>query len=265
MRSTQGNLEEYAVVGVRVHLVEMHEAIEEMIRRIEQRYRGQYVAVTGMHGISEASRNPQFKEILNRASLVVPDGMPLVWVARFHGFSQRHRVCGAELMQEFCRTTGSRFRHFFYGGAPGVGEDLAQQLSTRFGIQVAGTYTPPFRPLTKEEAVEVRQQVALAAADILWVGLSTPKQERWMADHGPQLDVALLVGCGAAFDMNSGRLRRAPVWMQKSGTEWVFRLLQDPRRLWRRYLVAIPEAAWIVALELLRIRKFPKPNRTKTA
>lgn len=261
MTLQRDKLPQYWTIGVRVHAVQMDQAVAEMRRLIEEVAGGKYVAVTGMHGLSEARKDPQFRDILNRASLVVPDGMPLVWLARFHQFPLRRRVCGAELMETFCRTTGARFRHYFYGGAPGVADDLAAKLVAQFGIVVAGTYTPPFRPLLPREVAEVQQRVAKAEPHILWVGLSTPKQEHWMAEIGPQLEVPLMVGVGAAFDMNSARLTRAPQWMQNSGLEWLYRLMLEPGRLWKRYLVVIPEAAWAVALELLGLRKFDK---TKT-
>ena len=170
-------------------------------------------------------QDPRFREILNRAALVVPDGMPLVWLGRWHGHSLA-RVTGSELMLAFCRETGPGPRHFFYGGAPGVAEDLARQLHERFNITVAGTYTPPFRPLTQAEEAGLTAQVDAAAPDVLWVGLSTPKQERWMSDHHLKLKVPVILGVGAAFDMNSGRLKRAPAWMRDSGLEWFYRLLK---------------------------------------
>ncbi len=265
MNAEASSLPEYKALGVRVHAIKKQEAIAEMEKQIAAGGRGHYVAVTGMHGLSEAKKDSRFREILNRAFLVVPDGMPLVWLARYHQIPMRRRVCGSELMESFCEVTGPRFRHFFYGGAPGVAEDLAGQLSARFGIVVAGTYTPPFRPLSPEEVAEVEKCVAETAPDILWVGLSTPKQEKWMAEYGPMLEVPLMVGVGAAFDMHSGRLSRAPQWMQSSGLEWLYRLLQEPKRLWKRYLVLIPEAAWAVSLELLGLRKFDKTNRAMKA
>ncbi len=117
---------------------------------------------------------------------------------------------------------------------------------------VAGTYSPPFRPLTEEEEREVATRVEEAAADVLWVGLSTPKQERWMYEHREKLKVSVMIGVGAAFDMNSGKLRRAPIWMQDHGLEWLFRLVAEPQRLWKRYLVTIPKTAWFVCMELIR-------------
>ncbi len=246
----------FRVVGVRVDAVQLPEAVARIKRWIDNRENGKYVAVTGMHGVAESRQDPHFREILNQAALVVPDGMPLVWLGRWHGHSLRRRVTGSELMLAFCRETGPRPRHFFYGGAPGVAEDLARQLHERFNITLAGTYTPPFRPLTVAEEADLTARVHTAAPDVLWVGLSTPKQERWMSDHHLKLKVPVILGVGAAFDMNSGRLKRAPAWMRDSGLEWFYRLLSEPRRLWKRYLVTIPQSMWSISLELFHLRKF---------
>ncbi len=246
----------FRVVGVRVDAVQLPEAVARIKRWIDNRENGKYVAVTGMHGVAESRQDPRFREILNQAALVVPDGMPLVWLGRWHGHSLRRRVTGSELMLAFCRETGPQPRHFFYGGAPGVAEDLARQLHEQFNITVAGTYTPPFRPLVEAEEADLTAQVHAAAPDIFWVGLSTPKQERWMSDHHLKLKVPVILGVGAAFDMNSGRLKRAPAWMRDSGLEWFYRLLSEPRRLWKRYLVTIPQSMWSISLELFHIRKF---------
>jgi N-acetylglucosaminyldiphosphoundecaprenol N-acetyl-beta-D-mannosaminyltransferase len=245
-------LPNFEVLGVRVHAVQMSDAIAQLRAWIRNREIGRYVAVTGMHGVAESRQDRYFRKILNTADLVVPDGMPLVWLGRWHRYSLRQRVTGSELMATFCRETGPLCRHFFYGGAPGVADDLARALHERHGIVVAGTYVPPFRPLTPEEEREVAARVDEAAADILWVGLSTPKQERWMYEHRERLKVPVMIGVGAAFDMNSGKLRRAPTWMQEHGLEWLFRLVAEPQRLWRRYLVTIPKTAWFVCLELIR-------------
>ena len=246
----------FRVVGVRVDAVQLPEAVARIKRWIDNRENGKYVAVTGMHGVAESRQDPHFREILNQAALVVPDGMPLVWLGRWHGHSLRRRVTGSELMLAFCRETGPQPRHFFYGGAPGVAEDLARQLHEQFNITVAGTYTPPFRPLTVAEEADLTARVHAAAPDVLWVGLSTPKQERWMSDHHLKLKVPVILGVGAAFDMNSGRLKRAPAWMRDSGLEWFYRLLSEPRRLWKRYLVTIPQSMWSISLELFHLRKF---------
>ena len=246
----------YNVLGVPVHCVQMSDVIAEMESWINGREQTHYIAITGMHGVSESRKDSSFREILRSASLVVPDGMPLVWLARWHGHSIGRRVCGSDLMEAFCKQTGPRYRHFFYGGATGVAEDLAKDLRERHNIAVAGTYTPPFRPLTDEEESEVVAQVQSAAPDLLWVGLSTPKQERWMYDHRAKFLVPVMLGVGAAFDFNSGKLERAPTWMGNTGLEWLFRLLVEPKRLWKRYLVTIPSAIWSVSLEMFHLKKF---------
>lgn len=249
----QAQLPSFKVLGVRVHAVQMSDAVERLRSWIDNPQAiTRYVAVTGMHGIAESRQNDQFRLVLNTADLVVPDGMPLVWLGRLRHFPMRHRVCGAELMEDFCRATGSDYRHFFYGGAPGVADQLAQALHEKYGIVVAGTHTPPFRALTEAEEGELATEVERASPDILWVGLSTPKQEKWMYEHRQTLRVPAMLGVGAAFDMNSGNLQRAPKWMQENGLEWLFRLGSEPRRLWRRYLVTIPQAVWFVCMELLQ-------------
>jgi N-acetylglucosaminyldiphosphoundecaprenol N-acetyl-beta-D-mannosaminyltransferase len=246
----------FRVLGVRVHAVQIADTIAQVECWIENRGSGHCVAVTGMHGLTEARRDEQFRQILNSTDLVVPDGMPLVWLGRWHNFALRRRVYGPELMQEFCKKTASRYRHFFYGGNPGVAEELARSLRNRYGIVVAGTYTPPFRPLTEAEEKELAAKIDETGPDVLWVGLGTPKQERWMSDHQQKLRVPVMLGVGAAFDLISGRLRQAPEWMRENGLEWLFRLIVEPRRLWKRYLVSIPSSMWSVSLELLHIKKF---------
>jgi N-acetylglucosaminyldiphosphoundecaprenol N-acetyl-beta-D-mannosaminyltransferase len=248
----------FPVLGVRVDAVQIPEAVARMERWIDERQGSRYVAVTGMHGISESRLDPGFRQVLAGAGMVVPDGMPLVWLARVHGHSLRRRVYGPELMLEFCRATAARgVRHYFYGGAPGVAEALATRMADRFpGLVVAGSFAPPFRPLTPDEDAEVVARINASGADVVWVGLSTPKQERWMHLHRDRLTVPVMVGVGAAFDMHTGRVRQAPVWMQEHGLEWFYRFVQEPRRLWWRYVVLGSMFVGNVSLELAGLRKF---------
>jgi N-acetylglucosaminyldiphosphoundecaprenol N-acetyl-beta-D-mannosaminyltransferase len=169
--------------------------------------------------VMEALHDVEFKMVLNSADLVVPDGMPLVWLGRLRGFRLARRVYGPELMLSVCeRTAPSGVRHFFFGGAPDVPGKLAQALQNRFpGLNVAGAYSPPYRPVTLEEDEEIIAAINAAAPDVLWVGLSTPKQEKWMNAHRDRLRVPVLIGVGAAFDINLGMKRQAPVWMQERG------------------------------------------------
>jgi len=152
-------------------------------------------------------------------------------------------------METVCRSTGGTYRHFFYGGGPGIAEVLADSLKQRYGIVVAGTYCPPFRPLTDKELNDVRSRIEATVPDILWVGLSTPKQEKWMNQNRAQLSVPVMLGVGAAFDFNCGKSRQAPRWMRENGLEWLFRLTTEPKRLWRRYLLLVPKAPSLALLE----------------
>jgi len=244
------------LLGVRVDAIQIPEVVIRMERWISEHTGCHFVAVTGMHGVVEARHDPFFRQVLMWADLVVPDGMPLVWIGRRKGYALKHRVCGPELMLTFCRSTGPKYRHFFYGGAPGVPDRLAEILQRRYGIRVAGTHSPPFRPPTTRERRNIIARIQESRADVLWVGLGTPKQELWMYEHRDTLAVPVMVGVGAAFDINSGRVKRAPVWMRDCGLEWLFRLLQEPRRLSRRYLIYGPEFAWKVSLEVLGLKEF---------
>ena len=246
----------FTVLGVRINAVQIPAVVAQMEHWISLRSGCHFIAVTGMHGITEAQHESQFKQILNSADLVVPDGMPVVWLGRWHGYRLKRRVYGPELMQTFCALTGPKYRHFFYGGMPGVASRLAEILQDKWGIGVAGEYSPPFHKLSEEEDENILKLIHATTPDVLWIGLSTPKQERWMYEHRPKLRIPVVVGVGAAFDINTGRNRQAPSWMREHGLEWSFRLLQEPRRLWRRYIVYGSEFVWSNALELLQFRRF---------
>jgi N-acetylglucosaminyldiphosphoundecaprenol N-acetyl-beta-D-mannosaminyltransferase len=240
------------VLGVRVSAIDMEMAvrtIEDWVARRE----AHYVCVTGVHGVMESHRDKSLRDIHNAAGLVTPDGMPLVWLSRLMGFRHVERVYGPDLMLAVCKRSATQgYRQFFYGGAPGVAEKLAARLQSRFpGLQMAGVYSPPFRPLSPEEDKAVVEHINAAKPDIFWVGMSTPKQERWMAEHVGRLSAPVLIGVGAAFDFHAGLKRQAPRWMQRSSLEWLFRLLTEPRRLWRRYLINNPWFIWLVLLQAL--------------
>lgn len=240
------------VLGVRVSAVNMEQALGTIEGWISSR-RPHYVCVSGVHGVMESREDEELRRIHNAAGLVTPDGMPLVWLAYLNGFKQVERVYGPDLMLALCERSVARgYRHFFYGGAEGVPEKLANRLQRRFpGLQVAGCYSPPFRPLTDEEDERIVQSINEKEPDIVWVGLSTPKQERWMAAHVGRLSAPVLIGVGAAFDFHSGLKRQAPRWMQRSGTEWIFRLITEPRRLGRRYLVNNPTFVLLMLRQML--------------
>jgi N-acetylglucosaminyldiphosphoundecaprenol N-acetyl-beta-D-mannosaminyltransferase len=249
----------YRLLGVRVDAVQIPNAVRLINEWARKRHGCRYVAVTGMHGVMEAQHDAQFMRILNSAGLVVPDGMPLVWLARLRGHRLERRVYGPELMLAvFDSAARPSLRHFLYGGGPGVPERLADTLRGRFpGTIIAGTYSPPYRALTPEEDSQITQLINRAQPDIVWVGLSTPKQERWMHQHRHLLEAPVLIGVGAAFDINAGVKIQAPACMREHGLEWLFRLAQEPRRLWRRYLIYGSQFLFYVSLELAGIRKTP--------
>jgi N-acetylglucosaminyldiphosphoundecaprenol N-acetyl-beta-D-mannosaminyltransferase len=235
------------VLGVHVSAIDMAMAIDEISRWIDERQQ-HYVCVTGVHGVMECQRDPELRRIHNASGLTTPDGMPMVWAGRLAGASIS-RVYGPDLLLELCRVSAERgWRHYFYGGGEGIADRLATRLSARFpGLLVAGTCSPPFRPATAEEDRATIEEINRSRADIVWIGLSTPKQERWMSAHVGRLQAAALIGVGAAFDIHAGTLAQAPRWMQRSGLEWLYRLYREPRRLWRRYLSNNPRFVFRIA------------------
>jgi N-acetylglucosaminyldiphosphoundecaprenol N-acetyl-beta-D-mannosaminyltransferase len=246
------------VLGVGISALNLERALAEVAEAVRARRKG-YICVTGVHGVIEAQGDESFRKILNNAFLCTPDGMPMVWLGRTHGHSEMRRVYGPDLMLDICAWSETNAcRHFFFGGAPGVADLLAEKLKARFPkMEIAGTFTPPFRPLNPAEETELREKIRAAGVDILWVGLSTPKQERFMAEYLPKLDATLMVGVGAAFDFLSGRVRQAPRWMQRSGLEWFYRLCSEPRRLAGRYFKNNPLFVLKVAMQLSGLKKYP--------
>jgi N-acetylglucosaminyldiphosphoundecaprenol N-acetyl-beta-D-mannosaminyltransferase len=243
------------ILGVEVSAIDLPAAIANIARWIASGDR-RYVCVTGVHGVMESRRDSMLRAIHNRAAMVTPDGMPLVWLCRRLGHPKTERVYGPDLLLAACeRSLTTGWRHYFYGGAQGVPERLAERLSRRFlGLAVAGTFSPPFGDITPEEDQAVIDRIVAARPDIVWVGLSTPKQERWMASHVDRLEVPVLIGVGAAFDFHAGLKRQAPRWVQRSGLEWLFRLATEPRRLWRRYLLNNPRFLVLIARQLVMQR-----------
>lgn len=239
------------VLGVRVSAINVPAALAAFDAWIARGERA-YVCVSGVHGVMESRRDPALRAIHNAAGLVTPDGMPLVWLSRLAGHRDATRVYGPDLMLAYCaHGVAAGRRHYFYGGNPGVPGLLADRLEDRVpGLRVVGTHSPPFRALTPEEDDAEVARINASGADVVWVGLSTPKQERWMAAHRARLTAPVLVGVGAAFDFHAGLKRQAPRWMQRSGLEWAFRLASEPRRLGRRYLVNNPLFVWHVARQL---------------
>jgi N-acetylglucosaminyldiphosphoundecaprenol N-acetyl-beta-D-mannosaminyltransferase len=245
------------VLGIGVHALSISDAVDAVANAVELGQKG-YVCVASVHGIMEARRDPSVARIFQRAFLVVPDGMPTVWMGRSQGLSMT-RVFGPDLMLAVLQEKQlARARHFLYGGAPGVAKELEGVLVRKCpGVQIVGSYCPPFRPLSPAEQCALINKVARSHPDIIWVGLSTPKQERFMAEYLPRLATTLMVGVGAAFDFHTGRISDSPAWVKHLGLQWVHRLAQDPLRLWRRYLLNNPPFAWNAILQLLGVKTFP--------
>lgn len=233
------------ILGSPVHAIDMQQAVAAVGEAIAMKRKG-YVCVTGVHGLTEAYEQPDFRGILRGAFLVTPDGMPLSWIGWMKGFRSMDRVYGPDLMLEVLRAgVGKGRTHFLFGGAPRVADDLKRSLEAKVpGVRIVGAYCPPFRPLNATEESDLIQQVAAAKPDAIWVGLSTPKQERFMRDYLAKLDTTLMFGVGAAFDFHAGRVRQAPPWMQRAGLEWLFRVCCEPRRLAKRYLRNNPLFVW---------------------
>jgi N-acetylglucosaminyldiphosphoundecaprenol N-acetyl-beta-D-mannosaminyltransferase len=245
----------YRVVETRIAAFDLDEAVQLFLAApaAGARLRAHFCTT---HTLVEASDNPRLREALNHHDAVAsPDGMPLVWVGRAMG-KEVGRVCGPDLMPLLIdRARQQDARHYFYGGAPGVAEALASRLAERFpGLVVVGTYSPPFRALTSEEDDAEVEMINAAKPDYVWVGLGSPKQDLWIADHRSRLDAAVLFAVGAAFDFHSGGLRRAPAWMQRTGTEWLYRLIAEPRRLLRRYTVVNARFVLLLARQILSRR-----------
>jgi N-acetylglucosaminyldiphosphoundecaprenol N-acetyl-beta-D-mannosaminyltransferase len=241
------------ILGVQVSAINLADAVETIERWIREGARN-YVSVTSVHGLMESRHDERLRDIHNHAGLVAPDGMPLVWLSRLLGKSRTERVCGRDLMRNLTAVSAlCGYRQFYYGGAEGVAKKLKQALTTAYpGLEVAGILCPPFRQLTRQEDDAVVDAINAARPHIVWVGLSTPKQEFWMASHLGRIGAPVMIGVGAAFDFLAGTKNQAPVWMQRNGLEWLFRLCLEPRRLWRRYAYIVPGFAVIAAGELLR-------------
>ncbi|MCH2024206.1 MAG: WecB/TagA/CpsF family glycosyltransferase [Verrucomicrobiales bacterium] len=255
------------VLGVGISPINLDTAFEIINAAIRSELQG-YVGVTGVHGVTEAQSDSSFKQILNNTFLNTPDGMPMVWYGKILGHEGISRVYGPDLMLRICsESVENGIRHFFFGGREGVAEKLRDKLTKKFpGLEVVGTYTPPFRPLSENEERSVRDIINSSGAHCVWVGLSTPKQEKFMSKilgrFGKGGDrsfegAKIFFGVGAAFDFHAGLIPQAPSWLQSCGMEWFYRLCKEPKRLWRRYLKNNPLFIIRAILQLLNLRNYP--------
>jgi N-acetylglucosaminyldiphosphoundecaprenol N-acetyl-beta-D-mannosaminyltransferase len=244
------------ILGVHVSIIDLHLAVRTINTWIIKQS-PHYVCVTPAHGIMDCLKDSSLRIMFNSSGLTTPDGMGVVWTLKLMGHGSVGRVYGPDLMRALCEHSVTHgYRHFFYGGLPGVADQLAQCLVRDFpGLQIAGTESPPFRPLSVEEDHAMVERLNASCPDIIWVGISTPKQERWMYDHVGKLDAPVLIGVGAAFDFLSGRKPQAPRWIQNIGMEWLFRLASEPRRLFPRYM-HYPHFATLVAAQILGLKSY---------
>ncbi|MFS2179423.1 WecB/TagA/CpsF family glycosyltransferase [Rhizobium pisi] len=256
--NSKGSMGWTNVLGVRISAVNLKSATGFIQKAIEDG-RKEYVCVRDAHGVVRCQDDPELRSIHNRAFLVTPDGMPLVWALKRAGHLESDRVYGPDLMLSvFEAGTSKGIRHFLYGATAETLQQLQARLLARFpGAEIAGSYAPPFHKLSPQEEADIADRLNRSGADIIWVGLSSPKQELWMARMRDRLDASMLIGVGAAFDFHAGLKRQAPRFIQRSGFEWAFRLLCEPRRLWRRYALVVPAFISLTAFQRLGLRKFP--------
>jgi N-acetylglucosaminyldiphosphoundecaprenol N-acetyl-beta-D-mannosaminyltransferase len=253
----EATIEQVNILGVGVSTINMRTAVSTIADWVHRR-EPHYVCVTGVHGVMECQRDPDLRRIHNAAGLVTPDGMPLVWLLKSAGHRDADRVYGPDLMLAlFEHFSDGSCRHFFYGSTDEVLGRLRKRLLIRFpGASIAGTFAPPFRPLTPAEDDAVVSIINGSGADIVWVGLGTPKQERWMGEHRARLTAPVLISVGAAFAIHAGVLQQAPYLIQRSGFEWLFRLIVEPRRLWKRYLSNNPKFVLRIAEQRLGLKRY---------
>lgn len=246
------------ILNVAVHAIDMHQAVQTMHGWVARRS-PHYVCVTPAHAVMDCYHRPALRKIYNAAGLTTPDGMAIVWLLRWQGFSQVQRVYGPDLLLATCEFGQQHgYHHYFYGGQPQALAGLAQSLRQKFPqIQIVGLESPPFRPLNATEEQQAVENIRAAAPDFVWVGLGSPRQETWIASHLERLHVPVLVGVGAAFDFLSGAKPQAPRAVQGLGLEWAFRLLTEPRRLWKRYLLGYPKFVTFVMLQQMGLKAFP--------
>ncbi len=244
-------MQAYDVLGIPISVTSLEDASAK-IRAWAEDDTGRFICIRDVHGVMQARQDAQLMALHSEASIVTPDGMPLVWIGRCRGLAVR-RTCGPDLMERLISDgVASGLQHYFYGGKPEVAAKLAAVFREKHPkLQVVGIETPPFRQLDDSEVDQLARRIAAARAQVVWVGLSTPKQEFLMQRLAP-LVPATLIGVGAAFDFHTGAVPRAPRWMQRSGLEWLFRLGSEPKRLWRRYLIMAPKFLIALALEKAR-------------
>lgn len=259
MKRTDKPAKNINILGSVVDLVDfdmIRETLDRWVQANGQRCR--MMVVTGFHGLSQAHRDPNFHRILKGADLWVPDGIAPVLVARMRGHKEAWRTPGMDVMKNFLSLANEKgYSSFFYGDTEDTLARLRQNLERDYpNHRIAGTYSPPFRPLSEDEDKEIVQMINDARPDVVWVGLGLPKQEIWVHEHKGQLNAKAAIGVGAAFGFLAGKVKRCPDWLGNRGLEWIYRFVLEPRKLWRRDLIDGPRFLWHVGLELMGLRKY---------
>ena len=247
------------VLGVGISEINLTNAVSFLVATAQENRKG-YVCVTGVHGVIESQKDDHLRSIHNESLLTVPDGMPLVWAGRQQGFKNIGRVYGPDLMLKLCAATAqpnTPFKHFLFGATPDILEKLNKHLVSQFPhLQIVGQFAPPFRALNTKEEQQLTTMVNKAKPHFFWVGLSTPKQEKFMAKYIHSLNTPVMIGVGAAFDIHAQLKKDAPTWIKNSGLQWLYRLCQEPKRLWRRYFYIVPLYLSLSALQSLGLRRY---------
>lgn len=243
------------VLGIQLYNKTIRHAVDHVKEIVlsEKARDNRCISATGAHGLVYAKRDPKFRDVLNSFYINLPDGMPGVWIGRLKSEKGMKRCYGPEFFRELMiATAGVSVLHFFCGGKEGVAEELKEQCRINFNnTNVAGTYCPPFREMTDGEFEELGRRINIAKADIVWIGLSTPKQEQFAYRLRKYCDTHFIITVGAAFDFHTGKVVQAPTWVQVTGLEWLFRLAVEPKRLYKRYLEVVPLFIYYNLLELI--------------
>lgn len=252
-------MEKFDILGVRISAINIGIASAVIEDAITKRNKI-YVCVCPVSTIMECRKDENVLHSVNSADLATPDGMPVVWLGRLSGNKDISRVYGPDLMLKICCASQKKgYRNYFYGSSPQVLEGLQKRLKILFpGLSITGLYSPPFRELSGEEDKEIIRIINNSNSDVLWVGLGSPKQDLWMRMHRDVINVPVIIGVGAAFDFISGSKKQAPKWMQRGGLEWLFRLICEPRRLWKRYLIGNVSFLYLVGKEFVLGKNFLK-------
>ncbi len=243
-------IETYDVLGVKISALNLDKAEQAVASMIAGREKG-YVCVAPVSTVMDCRKDPAYREIVGKASLVTPDGAPVAWLGRMAGHKDVRRTYGPDLMERLCdRGRAFGWRHFFYGGTTQACDKLERVLKAKVpGLDIVGKLSPPYMARAGHAEADVVRFINAARPDIIWVGLGAPKQDFWSAINRDALDAPVLIGIGAAFDFLSGMKPQAPRWMQGAGLEWLFRLCCEPRRLWRRYLLGNTLFVWLLVKE----------------